>query len=66
MLTIVIYVGSSYYVRGSDTVAEVFEQLIEQENLSDQVELTGAFCIEFCSMGGVRALGRPSVFRGLS
>jgi (2Fe-2S) ferredoxin len=32
-------------------VAETFERLIEQENLSDRVELTGAFCMEHCSMG---------------
>jgi NADH:ubiquinone oxidoreductase subunit E len=51
MLRIVICVGSSCYVRGSDKVAETFERLIEQENLSDRVELTGAFCMEHCSMG---------------
>jgi NADH:ubiquinone oxidoreductase subunit E len=51
MLTIVICVGSSCYVRGSDKVAEAFERLIKQENLSDRVELTGAFCMEHCSMG---------------
>ncbi|MBT9130422.1 MAG: hypothetical protein DDT40_00345 [candidate division WS2 bacterium] len=51
MLTIVICVGSSCYVRGSDKVAEILERLIQQENLSNQVELTGAFCMEHCSMG---------------
>ncbi|MBT9163261.1 MAG: hypothetical protein DDT24_00165 [Chloroflexi bacterium] len=51
MLTIVICVGSSCYVRGSDKVAETFERLIKQENMSNQVELTGAFCMDHCSMG---------------
>jgi NADH:ubiquinone oxidoreductase subunit E len=51
MLKIVICVGSSCYVRGSDKVAETFERLIHRENLSDLVELTGAFCMEHCSMG---------------
>ncbi|MBT9148892.1 MAG: (2Fe-2S) ferredoxin domain-containing protein [Dehalococcoidia bacterium] len=51
MLTIVICVGSSCYVRGSDKLAETFERLIQQEGLGDRVELTGAFCMEHCSMG---------------
>jgi len=51
MLTIVICVGSSCYVRGSDKVAETFERLIQQENLSGRVEIIGAFCMEHCSMG---------------
>ncbi|GFP37304.1 hypothetical protein HKBW3S44_00984 [Candidatus Hakubella thermalkaliphila] len=51
MLTITICVGSSCYVRGSDKVAKTLERLIQQENLSAQVELTGAFCMEQCSMG---------------
>jgi NADH:ubiquinone oxidoreductase subunit E len=51
MVTIVLCVGSSCYVRGSDRVAEIFERLIAQESLQDQVELQGAFCMEHCSMG---------------
>jgi len=51
VLTIAICVGSSCYVRGSDKVAKTFERLIEQENLSGRVELTGAFCMAHCSMG---------------
>lgn len=51
MLTVVICVGSSCYVRGSDKVAETFERLIQQEELEDRVELVGAFCMEHCSMG---------------
>ncbi|MBN1582087.1 MAG: (2Fe-2S) ferredoxin domain-containing protein [Anaerolineae bacterium] len=51
MVTVVICVGSSCYVRGSDKVADIFEALIEKERLQDQVELMGAFCMEKCSMG---------------
>lgn len=51
MVTVVICVGSSCYVRGSDKVADVFETLIDKELLQDQVELMGTFCIESCSMG---------------
>lgn len=51
MVNVVICVGSSCYVRGSDRLAETFERFIEQEGLQDQVELMGAFCMEHCSMG---------------
>jgi NADH:ubiquinone oxidoreductase subunit E len=51
MVTVIICVGSSCYVRGSDRVAEILEQLIVQECLQDRVELQGAFCMEHCSMG---------------
>ena len=51
MISIVICVGSSCYVRGSDEVAGIFEALIDEEGLHDQVELVGAFCMEGCSLG---------------
>ena len=51
MLSVVICVGSSCHVRGSDAVAATFERLIAERGLSDQVELVGAFCMDACSMG---------------
>ena len=51
MQTIVVCVGSSCYVRGSEKMAETFERLIRERGLSGRVELTGAFCMEQCSMG---------------
>jgi len=64
MVTVVICVGSSCYVRGSDKVAEVFETLIEKEQLGDRVELAGAFCMEHCSMG-VSVRVEDKVYRGV-
>ena len=51
MINIVICVGSSCYVRGSDQVAATFERLIDERGLADEVELMGAFCMDHCSMG---------------
>ncbi len=51
MLTVVVCVGSSCYVRGSEKMAETFERLIRERGLNGRVELTGAFCMEQCSMG---------------
>jgi NADH:ubiquinone oxidoreductase subunit E len=38
-------------VRGSEGLAEKFDQLIRERSLSARVELTGAFCMDQCSMG---------------
>jgi len=64
MVTVVVCVGSSCYVRGSDKVAETFEALIEKGALHDQVELMGAFCMEQCSMGVSVRVG-DEVYRGV-
>jgi NADH:ubiquinone oxidoreductase subunit E len=58
MLRITICVGSSCSVRGSDDMAAVIEQLIERENLADQVELVGAFCMDQCSNGVSLKVGK--------
>jgi NADH:ubiquinone oxidoreductase subunit E len=51
MLAIVVCVGSSCYVRGSEGLAETFDSLIKQRGLNARVEVTGAFCMDQCSMG---------------
>jgi NADH:ubiquinone oxidoreductase subunit E len=64
MVTVVICVGSSCYVRGCEKVAEIFERLIQTEDLAELVELRGAFCMEQCSMGVSVRVG-DHVFRQL-
>lgn len=51
MLTITVCVGSSCYVRGSEGLAEEFDRLIKERGLNAKIELTGAFCMDQCSMG---------------
>jgi NADH:ubiquinone oxidoreductase subunit E len=69
MVSVVICVGSSCYVRGSDKVASVLEALIEKESLQGQVELMGTFCMESCSMGVSVRVGNVAeggaVYRGV-
>jgi NADH:ubiquinone oxidoreductase subunit E len=65
LVSVVVCVGSSCYVRGSETVAETLERLIKQEGLAARVEITGAFCMDRCSMGvSVRVGAR--VFNGIT
>ena len=64
MLTVTICIGSSCYVRGSDKIAETFEHIIQENDLGGQVELTGSFCMEQCSMGVSVRVG-DTVYRGV-
>ncbi len=65
MLEVVVCVGSSCYVRGSETVAEILDRLIRTEGLAARVELTGAFCMDRCSMGVSVRVG-DRVYSGLT
>lgn len=51
MLTVTVCVGSSCFVRGSERLAEALGRLVQERNLDARVELTGAFCMDQCSMG---------------
>jgi NADH:ubiquinone oxidoreductase subunit E len=64
MVTIVICVGSSCYVRGSEKLAESFENLIQAEGLHARVETSGAYCMDHCSMGVSIRVG-DHLYRGV-
>jgi len=57
MLVVTVCVGSSCYVRGSDRVAEALQRLISAHGLEGKVELSGAFCMEHCSLGVTLRVG---------
>jgi NADH:ubiquinone oxidoreductase subunit E len=51
MLSVVVCVGSSCYVRGSERLADALGKLVCEHGVDASVELTGAFCMDQCSMG---------------
>ncbi len=57
MVVVTVCVGSSCYVRGSDKVAEALQRLIAEHGLEGRVELSGAFCMEHCSLGVTLRVG---------
>lgn len=57
MVVVTVCVGSSCYVRGSDRVAEALQRLIAEHGLEGKVELSGAFCMEHCSLGVTLRVG---------
>ena len=50
-MKITICIGSSCHIKGSRLVVEKLKQLIEQNNLNDDIELWGTFCLGKCQEG---------------
>lgn len=50
-MKITICIGSSCHLKGSKEVVEGLQQLISANDLSDRIELSGAFCMGNCVNG---------------
>ena len=53
MLFVQICVGSSCYLKGSQDIVDLFQKSIAENNLDDEVVLSGSFCIGKCNREGV-------------
>ena len=51
MLKITVCIGSSCHIKGSRQVVEQLQHLIATNNIGDQVELSGTFCMGQCQSG---------------
>lgn len=52
-MIIQICVGSSCHLKGSPEIVELLQKAIEEYHLTDEVTLTGSFCIGKCNRVGV-------------
>lgn len=50
-MKVTICIGSSCHVKGSKVVVEELQRLINENELSDKVELGGVFCLGNCQNG---------------
>ncbi len=50
-MKVTVCIGSSCHIKGSRSVVEQLQDMIARENLSDRVELGGAFCMGRCRQG---------------
>lgn len=50
-MKITVCIGSSCHLKGSRQVVEQLQNLIAQNNLGDQVEIGGTFCMGKCQQG---------------
>ena len=51
MMKITVCIGSSCHIKGSRQVVGQLQKLIAENNLGDQVELGGTFCMGNCQKG---------------
>ena len=50
-MKVTVCIGSSCHIKGSRQVVESLQRLIAQNNLGDEVELAGTFCMGNCQQG---------------
>lgn len=50
-MKVTVCIGSSCHVKGSRQVVERLQQLITENNLDNQVDLGGNFCLGECQKG---------------
>lgn len=50
-MKITVCIGSSCHLKGSRQVVEQLQTLIDENNLNNDVELNGTFCMERCQEG---------------
>ena len=51
MIQVTVCIGSSCHIKGSRQVVTQLQSLIAENNLGDQVELGGTFCMGHCQQG---------------
>lgn len=51
MKKVVVCIGSSCHLKGSRQIVEQLQQLIADNNLKEEVELAGTFCMGNCRNG---------------
>lgn len=50
-MKVTVCIGSSCHLKGSRRVVEELQNLINENGLSDRVELAGTFCMGNCQQG---------------
>ena len=50
-MKVTVCIGSSCHIKGSRNIVEALQNLIEENNLTDKIELGGTFCLGKCQQG---------------
>ncbi len=53
MIFVSICIGSSCHLKGSEKLVELFQNKIKEEQLDDDIVLSGSFCLGRCNRVGV-------------
>lgn len=53
MKKVVVCIGSSCHLKGSRQIIECWQNMLSNNNLNEEVELSGTFCMGKCENDGV-------------
>jgi NADH:ubiquinone oxidoreductase subunit E len=66
MVFVQVCVGSSCHLKGSQEIVELLEQAAEEHKITDDIVLTGSFCIGKCNRNGVTVQVNDDVHVGIT
>lgn len=66
MITIKICIGSSCFLKGASKIVDYFKKRIEEEKLTDRIELQGNFCTGKCNRVGVTLYINDKLYIGVT
>ena len=61
-MKVTICIGSACHLKGSREIIEKLQKLVNENGLSEQVDLNGAFCSGNCDHGVMCDCGRRVIF----
>ena len=66
MIFVQVCVGSSCHLKGSQEIVELLEKAVEENGLTDEVVLSGSFCIGKCNRVGVTVQVDDNIHVGIT
>lgn len=66
MLFVQVCIGSSCHLKGSHEIVEKLKTAIKENNLEDEISLSGSFCIGKCNREGVSVQINDDIFTGVT
>ena len=65
-MIVLICVGSSCHLKGSEKIVELFQKEIEKRRLDSEITLAGSFCTGRCNRVGVTVTIDAEVYTGIT
>ncbi len=65
-MIVLICVGSSCHLKGSEKIVELFQKEIEKRRLDSEITLAGSFCTGRCNRVGVTVTVDDEVYTGVT
>lgn len=66
MVFVQICVGSSCHLKGAPEIIELIEKYVKDNNLEDEIVLSGSFCAGKCNRVGVTISVNDEIYSGIT